>query len=73
MKKDEIAAALRLEVGELEVIIKKLHTRCERLKRFVLDLEGEIAGPLAKAPQPDSKFRKIVDSVFGEEPKKPRR
>jgi hypothetical protein len=69
MNKAEIAAALRLEVGELEVSIKKLHARCERLKRFVLDLEDEIAGPQSKAPEPDSKFRKIIDQVFGEEPK----
>ena len=73
MNKAEIAAALRLEVGELEVSIKKLHSRCERLKRFVLDLEDEIAGPQAKTPEPDSKFRKIVDQVFGEEPKRPQR
>ena len=69
MNKTEIAEILRQEVGELEASIKKLHARCERLKRFVLDIEDEIAGPPARAPQPDSKFRKIVDKVFGEEPK----
>ena len=68
MNKAEIAAALRQEVGELEVSIKKLQARCEKLKRFVLDLEDEIAGP-PKPPGPDSKFRKMVDKVFGEEPK----
>jgi hypothetical protein len=71
MNKIEIAAALRKEVGELEVCIKKLQTRCERMKRFVLDLEEEIEGPVDKNPPPDSKFRKVIDQVFGESPKQP--
>ena len=45
MNKKEIAESLRTEVGHLELEIKKLQARCERLKRFVLDLEDEIAGP----------------------------
>jgi len=71
MNKQEIAAILRTEVGELEVAIKKIQTRCDRLKSFVLDLEAEIAGPTAQsqAPVPDSKFRKAIDKVFGEKPK----
>ena len=72
MNKAEIAETLRKEVGELEVSIKKVQARCERLKRFVLDLEDEIAGP-PKPTQPDSKFRKVIDKVFGEEPKRPKR
>jgi hypothetical protein len=68
MNKAEIAAALRQEVGELEVSIKKVQARCDKLKRFVLDLEEEIAGP-PKPTEPDSKFRKMIDKVFGEEPK----
>jgi hypothetical protein len=73
MNKTEIAETLRKEVGELEVTIKKVQARCERLKRFVLDLEDEIAGPQAKISRPDGKFRKIIDSVFGEEPRRPKR
>ena len=75
MDKKEIAEILRKEVGELEVSIKKLQARCERLKTFVLDLEEEIAGPEAKRPRPleDGKFRKIIDQVFGEKPQRPRR
>lgn len=73
MNKQEIAASLRNEIGHLEVEIKKLQARCERLKRFVLDLEGEIAGPQARQPEPDSKFRKAIDLVFGEKPKRPKR
>ena len=73
MNKQEIAATLRTEVGYLEVEIKKLQARCERLKRFVLDLEEEIAGPALPKPAPESQFRKVIDQVFGEKPKRPRR
>ena len=72
MNKQEIAATLRAEVGELEVTIKKVQARCERLKTLVLDLEAEIAGPNAQsqAAGPPSKFRKAIDTVFGEKPKR---
>lgn len=73
MNKEEIAATLRQEVGELEAMIKKLQARCERMKKFVLDLEDEIAGPEVQKPVEDSKFRKAIDSVFGEKPKRPKR
>jgi len=76
MNKQEIAETLRNEVGELEVSIKKLQARCDRLKSLVLKLEAEIAGPSPaqiKALGPDSKFRKMIDKVFGEEPKRPKR
>ena len=69
MNKQQIAETLRKEVGELEVSIQKLQARCERLKQFVLDLEDEIAGPVAPVAVPDSKFRKVIDQVFGEKPK----
>ena len=75
MNKQEIAEILRKEVGELEVSIRKVQGRCERLKRFVLDLEEEI-NPTPSGPGPksilDGKFREMVDKVFGEKPK-PRR
>ena len=75
MNKTEIAATLRNEVGELEVAIKKLQNRSERLKAFVLDLEAEIAGPEVHRQRPlgpleSAKFRKMVDRVFGEKPKR---
>ncbi len=73
MNKAEIAAILRQEVGELEVLIKKLQTRLERSKRLVLDIEEEIAGPVKPQPIDNSKFRKVIDQVFGEKPKRPRR
>ena len=74
MNKQEITEILRKEVGELEVSIKKVQARCERLKRFVLDLEEEIVP--SQPPQKsilDGKFRKVIDRVFGEEPKRPKR
>jgi hypothetical protein len=70
MNKQEIAATLRNEVGELEVSIKKVQARCDRLKTLVLDLEAEIAGPTVQNPVPDSKFRKAIDKVFGEKLKR---
>jgi hypothetical protein len=75
MNKQEIAAALREEVGHLEVSIKNAQARCDRLKRFVLDLEEEIAPsqPPAKKTIFDTKFGKVIDKVFGEEPKRPKR
>jgi hypothetical protein len=69
MNKKEIAEALRQEVGELEVSIKKTQERCDRLKQFVLSLEAEISGP-PKSSEADSKFRKVIDSVFGEKPRR---
>ena len=70
MNKQEIAETLRIEVGELEVAIKKLQVRCDRLKSLVLDLEAEIGGPTAQTQTPvtDSRFRKAIDRVFGEKP-----
>ena len=74
MNKIQIAETLRKEVGELEVTIKKLQERCDRMKRFVLDLEEDIAGPApVMATLLDGKFRKAIDKVFGEKPKRPRR
>jgi hypothetical protein len=72
MNKQEIAETLRDEVGQLEVTIKKLQDRCEQLKTFVLELEAEIAGPKISNPVPDSQFRKVIDSVFGEKPRRPK-
>ena len=73
MNKTEIAAALRKEAGHLELEIKKLQARCEKLKTFVLDLEAEIAGPDTQKTVPDSQLRKVIDSVFGEKSKRPKR
>ena len=73
MNKQEIAETLRKEVGEMELAIKKSQARVERLKQFVLALEDELGGPKRIEDVPDSKFRKVIDSVFGENPTKPKR
>jgi len=74
MNKQEIAEILRKEVGELEVSIKKVQARCEQFKRFVLALEEEInPSPPPQKTIFDSKFGKVIDKVFGEEPKRPKR
>jgi hypothetical protein len=73
MNKKEIVVILRNEVGELEEEIKTLQARCERMKRFVLDLKDEITGPVVHQVVPDSKFRKAIDRVFGEKPRLPKR
>jgi len=73
MNKQQIAVTLREEVGHLEVSIKKVQDRCERLKKFVLDLEEEVEP--SRPPQKsiiDGKFRKVIDRVFGEETKRPK-
>jgi hypothetical protein len=74
MKQQEIAEILRKEIGELEVSIKKVQARCDRFKRLVLDLEEEL-NPSGEAPKSilDGKFREVIDKVFGEKPKRPKR
>ena len=75
MNKQEIAETLRTELGALEDLIGKLKARSDRLKKMLYELDEEIAGPARQSPimRPDSKFRKMVDRVFGETPKKPKR
>ena len=77
MNKQDIAEVLRQEVGHLEIDIKKLQTRCDGLKKFVISLEEEIEAANGQKQNPNvlmenSKFRKVVDSVFGEKPKRPK-
>jgi outer membrane murein-binding lipoprotein Lpp len=77
MNKTDIAEVLRQEVGQLEVAIKKLQARCDGLKKFVISLEEEIEAAKGQQQNPNSlmdnsKFRKVVDSVFGEKPKRPK-
>jgi hypothetical protein len=77
MNKTDIAEVLRQEVGRLEIDIKKLQARCDGLKKFVISLEEEIEAANGQRQNPNSlmdnsKFRKVVDSVFGEKPKRPK-
>jgi predicted nuclease with TOPRIM domain len=77
MNKKDIAENLRTEVGALEDLIKKLKSRSDRLKKMLFELEEELAGPEArkeiKMLGTNSKFRKVIDRVFGEAPKPPKR
>ena len=77
MNKKDIAETLRTEVGALEDLIKKLKSRSDRLKKMLFELEEEIEGSAAskqlKALGPESKFQKVIDRVFGETPKPPKR
>ena len=72
MNKVEIAEVLRKEVSELNASIKKVQARCYRLKQLVLDLEAEVAPP-SRSLVDDGKFRKIIDSVFGEKARRPKK
>jgi len=75
MNKKEIAVILRTEVWHLEAAIKKLQTRCDYLKAFVSGLEAEISGPVVSNQKTifDTKFGKLIDRVFSEKPKRPKR
>jgi len=77
MKKEEIAETLRIEIGAIEDLIKKLKGRSDRLKKMLFELEEELAGPVAakeiKMLRANSKFRKVIDRVFGETSKPPKR
>jgi GH24 family phage-related lysozyme (muramidase) len=54
------------------VAIKKVQGKCDKLKQFVLDLEEENEAANRQIPRPltNSKFRKVIDQVFGEKPKR---
>jgi hypothetical protein len=70
MNAKEIAKNVRTEATELEALVKKLQFRCEHLKWLAEVLETG-ANPKAKPqgptpPVPESKFRKLIDKVYGE-------
>jgi hypothetical protein len=76
MNAKEIAQRVRIEATELEALIKKLQFRLEHLKWLAESLEIA-ANPKADRQQPtppgsESKFRKLLDKVYGEKAK-PRR
>ncbi len=77
MNKKDIAETLRTEIGALEDLIKKLKNRSDRLKKMLFELEDELAGPEKlkeiKMLGDGSKFRKVIDRVFGETPRPPKR
>jgi hypothetical protein len=68
MNKKEIAERVRIEANELEALIKKLKYRSEHLKWLADTLESDGKPPDAQnqKPVPESKFRKLIDKVYGE-------
>jgi hypothetical protein len=73
MNAKEIAQRVRVEATELEALIKKLQFRLEHLKWLAESLEIA-ANPKAGREQPtppgsESKFRKLIDKVYGEKAK----
>jgi hypothetical protein len=73
MNKKQIADTLRSEIGELDVLIGKLKGRSDRMKQLVITLDEELAAlekqKEIKSLAEGSKFRKVIDSVFGEKPR----
>jgi len=68
MNRKEIAERVRIEADELGVLIKKLQFRHEHLKWLAESLESDGKPPAAQnqKPVPESKFRKLIDKVYGE-------
>jgi hypothetical protein len=68
MNRKEIAQRVRTEANELEALVKKLQFRCEHLKWLAASLEsdGKLAAAKSQEPVPESKFRKLIDKVYGE-------
>jgi hypothetical protein len=68
MNKKEIAERVRIEADELAALVKKLQFRSEHLKWLADALESDGKPPDAQnqKPVPDSKFRKLINKVYGE-------
>jgi len=68
MNRKEIAQRVRTEANELEALIKKLQFRCEHLQWLAGELEsgGVRPGAQNQKPVPESKFRKLINKVYGE-------
>jgi hypothetical protein len=68
MNKKEIAQRVRIEANELQALVKKLQFRSEHLKWLADALESDGAPPAAPNQKrvPDSKFRKLINKVYGE-------
>jgi hypothetical protein len=68
MNKKEIVERVRIEANELEALVKKLQYRSGHLKWLADALESDGKPPDAQnqEPLPESKFRKIINKVYGE-------
>jgi len=57
---------MRQDVKEMEELIKKFQYRCDHLKWMADQIEATGTKPAAAKPETKTKFRKIVDSIYGE-------
>jgi hypothetical protein len=65
MNRKELAYTIRTDAKEIEAVIKKLQYRCDHLKWLADQLEAVGKRPEEKEGPP-SKFRKMVDKIYGE-------
>jgi hypothetical protein len=68
MNRKEIAERVRIEANELGALIKKLQFRHEHLNWLAdsLEFDGKPPADQNRKPIPESKFRKLIDKVYGE-------
>jgi hypothetical protein len=68
MNRKEIAQRVRIEANELEALVKKLKFRSEHLRWLADTLESDGKPPESQNQKPvsESKFRKLIDKVYGE-------
>jgi hypothetical protein len=73
MNRKEIVERVRIEAKELEALVKKLQYRSEHLNWLADALESDGKPPPAPTDKlgAGSKFRKLIDKVYGEKPKRP--
>ena len=69
MDNKELIYTLRTEAWEIDQLIKRLQKRSESLTVLADGLEAPIRA-VEEKPQTETKFRKIVDSIYGEKPKR---
>lgn len=66
MNKKELVYSIRQDVKEMEDLIKKLQYKCDHLKWMADQIEAASPKPLVAKPEKVTRFRKIVDSIYGE-------
>ena len=72
MNKEDLVLALRTEAWEIRDLIKKMQKRSDKLNHLADDIEAQ-GKPQPTKDEAPTKFRKIVDAIYGEKPaRKPR-
>jgi hypothetical protein len=70
MNRQELVEALRKEAWEIEALMKKMQTRRDRLHGLADDIESDGKPRNPQGDAPPNKFRKFVNTLYGEKPKK---